>query len=385
MNTIMEYNLVKDLGFIKTGVKKFYNTKKYYSTGSIKGEIFSPEGEYDYNTRPSRANREVEEGDILQARMLGTNKVILIDKKLKGSLFSTGFFQFRPPKNLVIPKLLYYFLSSNLFLDKKDDLCSGSTQKSINDSNLEKIKIPLPCISKQKLIVAKLDLMFSKMNKINTATKFKFNSLDLVFEKILNDLTKHQAISVKLSEVCDIQVKLVSPTDKAYCNELHIGAGNIVSMSNKLINVLSAKEERLISAKFPFDKKAILYSKIRPYLRKVHLPNFKGLCSADIYPLIPNTKKLDRNYLYYLLLSKNFTDYAISGSSRAGMPKVNRNHLFAYKFQLPKIETQMLVVKKIETIHSNILKLKSVIQKKLSQIHSLKSKIFKQEFYKEMI
>ncbi len=138
MRNKKEYSLVNDLGFVKTGVGKFQNTKKYYATGSIKGEIFSPEGEYNYENRPSRANREVKQGDVLQARMMNTNKVILIEKKLDGTLFSTGFFQFRPPKELVIPKFLYYFLSSKFFLDKKNSICGGATQKAINDANLKK-------------------------------------------------------------------------------------------------------------------------------------------------------------------------------------------------------------------------------------------------------
>ena len=106
MNSSKKYSLVNDLGFAKTGVNKFKNKKKYYSTGSIKGNTFTHEGYYTFENRPSRANREVMEGDILQARMMNTNKIILIDKKLDGSLFSTGFFQFRPRKELIIPKFL---------------------------------------------------------------------------------------------------------------------------------------------------------------------------------------------------------------------------------------------------------------------------------------
>lgn len=165
MNNLKKYSLVDDLGFIKTGVNKFINTKKYYSTGSIKGKIFTHEGEYTYENRPSRANREVKEGDILQARMMNTNKIILVDKKLEGSLFSTGFFQFRPPKNLVVPKFLYYFLSSNYFLDKKNNLSGGATQKAISDSSLKQIKILLPGLSEQKIIVSKLDELFTKIDR----------------------------------------------------------------------------------------------------------------------------------------------------------------------------------------------------------------------------
>lgn len=110
----------------------------------------------------------------------------------------------------------------------------------------------------------------------------------------------------------------------------------------------TSKEENLISAKFLFDEEMVLYSKIRPYLVKVARPNFKGLCSADIYPLLPEKEKIIKDFLYYILSSDEFTDYAIKGSGRVGMPKVNREHLFEFEVPLPSIDIQKQIVEKIE-------------------------------------
>jgi restriction endonuclease S subunit len=55
-----------------------------------------------------------------------------------------------------------------------------------------------------------------------------------------------------------------------------------------------------------------------------------------------------RNFLFYLLLTPQFTEYAIQGSGRVGMPKVNREHLFEFTFGLPTIETQNTLVEQIE-------------------------------------
>ena len=63
----------------------------------------------------------------------------------------------------------------------------------------------------------------------------------------------------------------------------------------------TAKEENLISGKFLFDESMILYSKIRPYLMKVVNCEFQGLCSADIYPLVPIKEKMTKDFLYHLL------------------------------------------------------------------------------------
>ncbi len=107
-------------------------------------------------------------------------------------------------------------------------------------------------------------------------------------------------------------------------NLIHIGAGNIESNKGTLIDLKTAKEENLISGKLQFDETMALYSKIRPYLKKIVKCDFRGLCSADIYPLTPFEENITKEFLYYLLSSNHFTNYAIEGSQRAGMPKVNR-------------------------------------------------------------
>lgn len=167
-------SLVEDLNYVPTGVEAYEGEKLYYSTGSIKEKGHIPEGMYTFSDRPSRANRSVQENDVLQARMKGTNKVLLIDDHLDGTLFSTGFFQVRPYGETYIPKFLYYYLGASVFLKEKDALCSGSTQSALNDTNARKIKIPLPPMGEQKRIVVKIEELFSELdNSIESLNKAK--------------------------------------------------------------------------------------------------------------------------------------------------------------------------------------------------------------------
>ena len=147
-----------------------------------------------------------------------------------------------------------------------------------------------------------------------------------------------------LGDVCSISSVLVDPRKAQYAELLHVGGANIVSARGILVDLKTAKQEGLKSGKFVFDETMLLYSKIRPYLMKVARPDFRGVCSADIYPLSPDPARLDRDYLFYLLLTAEFTKFAVSGSARAGMPKVNREHLFTFKFPLPPISEQARIV-----------------------------------------
>lgn len=155
--------LVEQLYYLPTGVVEFVGTKKYFSTGSIQENEFTSEGEFTFANRPSRANRIAVIGDVLQARMKATDKGILIDDKLEGQLFSTGFLQVRPYGNTFNNKLLYYFIKSDFFLTQKNELATGSTQEALTDNGASEIEIPIPPLAEQHRIVAKLDAVMQKV------------------------------------------------------------------------------------------------------------------------------------------------------------------------------------------------------------------------------
>ena len=161
---------------------------------------------------------------------------------------------------------------------------------------------------------------------------------------------------------------------------LHVGGANIESKTGGLLELKTAREEGLISGKFVFDESMVLYSKIRPYLMKVARPEFRGLCSADIYPLSAKKGQVNRNYLFHLLLSPDFTDYANAGSARAGMPKVNRDHLFAYRCYYPTVEKQAALAALLDALHKETQRLEALYQHKLKALDELKQSLLHQAF-----
>ena len=174
-----------------------------------------------------------------------------------------------------------------------------------------------------------------------------------------------------LADICDIQTSLVDPREVRHLDLPHVGAGNIESGTGRVQDIRSAREDQLISGKFLFDESMILYSKIRPYLMKVARPDFSGLCSADIYPLVPKPGRAERGFLFYLLLTNSFTEYAIQGSARAGMPKVNREHLFAYQVRTPPIEEQQRIVAILDEAFEGIATAKANAEKNLLNAREL--------------
>ena len=282
----------------------------------------------------------------------------------------------------VSSEFINYWLKSPLFLEQLDR-GNGATVDTLTIQKLQCVEISVPSLAEQRRIVAILDEAFEGIATAKANAEKNLQNARELFDNALQSLLSGGGIDRTLrsmADVCDIRSKLVDPREVQYLDLPHVGAGNIVTKTGTLVDVLTARQEQLISGKFLFDESMVLYSKIRPYLMKVVRPDFSGLCSADIYPLSPKAGVIVRDYLYYLLLSPAFTEYAITGSARAGMPKVNREHLFAYEFMLPSIQEQAQIAARLDVLAEETQGLIAVYERKLAALDELKKSLLLQAF-----
>ncbi|OBU24350.1 restriction endonuclease subunit S [Photobacterium aquimaris] len=330
---------------------------------------------------------QVEENDILYTISGTIGRSAIVKKSDLPLLMNTSVVRFRSLTEFLDTKFVYYAFKTETFIKELLGYSTGTAIKNVGPSHLKKMAISYPPISEQKRIVALLDTIFADLEQTRAKTEQNLKNARELFDSYLQQVFSQKGegwVDGKMTDICEINTKLIDPKEDEYLELLHIGAGNIVSNTGEIIKLQTAKEEGLISGKFVFDNSMILYSKIRPYLMKVCRPEFTGLCSADIYPLSPIKEVMDKDFLFYLLLSKDFTDYAISGSGRAGMPKVNRTHLFNYSVSIPPIEKQREFIIKINQVASQSQDLERIYKSKLVTIDELKKSILQKAFSGEL-
>jgi type I restriction enzyme, S subunit len=111
----------------------------------------------------------------------------------------------------------------------------------------------------------------------------------------------------------------------------------------RLTKMETAGAQDAISGKYQFEPGDVVYSKIRPELRKAWVATAGGLCSADMYPLRAHSG-LSSEYLGQVILGDRFSRFAAAVSGRSsGMPKINRTELSEFKIPLPDWESQCRV------------------------------------------
>lgn len=168
---------------------------------------------------------------------------------------------------------------------------------------------------------------------------------------------------VSILDVAPITSKLVDPKDEKYSSMILIAPDHIQSESGQIIAKTTAREQNAISGKYLVKKGDVIYSKIRPYLKKVCIAPEDCLCSADMYPF-SCTEQINSKYLQTLLLSKQFTDYANSCSARTGIPKINRDDFAFYFCKIPPIQEQEKIAESLSIWDSAIEKTEKLIEKK---------------------
>ena len=174
----------------------------------------------------------------------------------------------------------------------------------------------------------------------------------------LGEVPDHWVVT-KFSHCAQIRNGLVDPKAPDFKNLVLYAPNHIEKGTGKIVYKETAEEQGADSSKYLCYKGEVIYSKIRPALAKVAICEEEtALCSADMYP-INAVNGLDNRFLYFFMLSDNFTKAAILDSDRVAMPKINRESLSDYRLPVPPVIEQMAICKFIANQNTKLEELES--------------------------
>ncbi|MHC5676526.1 restriction endonuclease subunit S [Nostoc sp.] len=178
---------------------------------------------------------------------------------------------------------------------------------------------------------------------------------------------------VTLAEVANIERSGVQP-EQIRDGTIYVGLEHI-ERGGRFIGLKPVDAGELASSKFQFTEQHILYGKLRPYLAKIACPEFSGICSTDILPILPRSN-VDRKFLFHFLRQPKIVDYANSRAVGVNLPRLSPSVLANFEIPIPPLEEQ----RRIAEILDRAEELRSKRREAIAQLDTLTQAIFIEMF-----
>lgn len=284
-----------------------------------------------------------------------------------------GTMQYLLPKENVLPEYLCYVVRY-MHLEK---YFTGATIPHIYFKDYKNEEFNLDPLDQQGEIVE----ILGKVESIIETRRNELQKLDELikarFIELFGDLKSNSKgwPIVGFNECAEIDTNMIHDFE-GYEDYPHIGIDSIEKETGRLSGYRTVAEDGVISGKYLFTEKHIIYSKIRPNLNKVAMPDFVGVCSADAYPILVKDDICVKEYLGYTMRSKYFLDYILAFSNRTNLPKVNKKQVEGFALPLPPIELQQ----QFAAFVSQLDKSKAAVQKALDETQLLFDSLMQEYF-----
>ena len=113
----------------------------------------------------------------------------------------------------------------------------------------------------------------------------------------------------------------------------------IESQTGRVIDYLEVDNNNIPSSTVKFNENCVLYSKLRPYLNKVVIPNKSGYGTSELIAIETNSK-INKYYLASALRSDSFVKFIDATSYGVKMPRASVDALKNFCIPVPPINKQ---------------------------------------------
>ncbi|MEO8146390.1 MAG: restriction endonuclease subunit S [Bacteroidia bacterium] len=280
------------------------------------------------------------------------------------------------PKMKINQRFFHYMFRTTFYTNYSKRFSYGivDDQLSLRYTDFKRMYSILPPIEVQNEIVNYLD---TKTQAIEKFIRNKERFIELLEEERRGfiDRTIHQILKTPFEKKpLKYIVRLLSEqTTKRKENESYLALENIESWTGKIDLSIGADEFESNAKRFRTTD--VLFNKLRPYLAKVVVPEFNGICVSELLVLRPS-KQVLREFLFYKLISRRFIDYIDSSTYGSKMPRASWDVIGKVEIEFPNdLEIQRNIVSKIKEEESRIATLKTKIKKEIIAIKEYREAI----------
>jgi type I restriction enzyme, S subunit len=328
-------------------------------------------------------------GDLLFARSGATvGKTYLHDLRFDPAVFAGYCIRFRF-KDEVLSEYVYGFTKTDVYSSWVGSIQRPAGQPNINKEEFKSLEIPLPPLEIQHRLVGELDAARAERDRSLVEADRLLSSIDEMVKYNLGlpnlEMSSKRGYAIRLATAIRSNIlsadyfhpermqaiKLIQSLPNAPLSQLvsfkrnviktpgdtrYIGLASVSSGTGQLTNAV----ETAMGQCFAFESGDVLYGRLRPYLNKVWLADFEGVCSTEFHVMRSNdSNKLRPEYLSVVMRTNLIvaqTRHMMTGNTH---PRIANEDVVNLVIPLADPEEQKIIVEETRSRQEESVRLRT--------------------------
>lgn len=253
----------------------------------------------------------------------------------------------------------YLFAFFSLYVETLRRKSIGGVIKYIKLGDITEAKIPIPSLKEQERIVAELDLLTEIIDK----QKQQLKELDTLAQSIFYNMFGNPVENDKgwekkqIGKICASKKQIQRASKRFKDSDIirYIDISSIDNINNVMTSTTSyGFGDAPSRAQQVVEIGDVLISLVRPNLNNVAMVSEDGtdLVASSGFCVLRANCEIVKEFLFYSVKMKCFTDYLMQRVSGANYPAVREDDIMGYNIILPPLELQESFAQKIQSIES---------------------------------
>jgi restriction endonuclease S subunit len=361
---------------------------KMFNIGRLDGTWHLDRVDQIQLTATEQESYRLSPGDILLNRVNSrelVGKCAVINDSTDGFVFESKNMRLRLSTVEANPWFVVYWLNSAECRRKIETSMKQIVgQATLNRADLDNLEIPLPPLSEQQLITVVLADQMAAVERARAAAEAELEAARALSAAYLREVFESEEAQewprVPLRDVLKRHTEIVHPYDKPIGHATFVGLEHIESHTGIRTGSVDLDMSQLTGRKPKFYKGQIVYGYLRPYLNKVWIAEFDGLCSVDQYIYSVDPCKAMTEFIAWFMLSPFYMDRSPVGSNTSQLPRIRADEVESVEINLPPLETQNQVLETMSFYTAEIARIRTSLEQQIEAINKLPAALLHRAF-----
>lgn len=184
----------------------------------------------------------------------------------------------------------------------------------------------------------------------------------------------------RLGDILTLRKEVIHPHDRPQGVARFVGLEHTESGTGFRSGDIAMDLSRLTGRKPKFYKGDIVYGYLRPYLNKVWVAEFDGLCSVDQYVYWVNAEEADADFIAWFMRSPVYLERAPVKATPGQLPRIRTEEVASVEINIPPVSEQRKIVEILSKQMAELRQAQTAATDQLRAVESLPSALLRAIF-----